>query len=188
MALKFLDANGEGNTADAANAIDYAVNHGARVINASWGGPAFSQALYQAIKRAGEQGVLVVAAAGNDGVNADSDARLPGRASTSRTSSRSRPPTAPTGCWTSRTTAPNRSTSPPRATTSTRPCRPTSDPSGYASFSGTSMAAPFVSRRRRPLPVAQFPQATVDQVARGDPADASTSFPRSRARPSPAAG
>ena len=67
MALKFLDANGEGNTADAANAIDYAVSHGARVINASWGGPAFSQALYQAVKRAGEQGVLVVAAAGNDG-------------------------------------------------------------------------------------------------------------------------
>ena len=30
MALKFLDENGEGNTADAANAIDYAVAHGAR--------------------------------------------------------------------------------------------------------------------------------------------------------------
>ena len=72
MALKFLDENGEGNTADAANAIDFAVEHGARVINASWGGPAFSQALYQAIERAGEQGVLFVAAAGNDGVNADS--------------------------------------------------------------------------------------------------------------------
>ena len=39
MGLKFLDGNGEGNTADAANAIDYAVDHGARMINASWGGP-----------------------------------------------------------------------------------------------------------------------------------------------------
>ena len=47
MGLKFLDGNGEGNTADAANAIDFAVDHGARVINASWGGPAFSMALYQ---------------------------------------------------------------------------------------------------------------------------------------------
>ena len=71
MALKFLDENGEGNTADAANAIDYAVAHGARVVNASWGGPSFSQALYGSIKRAGERGTLVVAAAGNEGVNAD---------------------------------------------------------------------------------------------------------------------
>ena len=77
MALKFLDENGEGNTADAANAIDYAVSHGARVMNASWGGPAFSQALYQAIRRAGEQGVVFVAAAGNDGVNADAKPDYP---------------------------------------------------------------------------------------------------------------
>ena len=77
MGLKFLDGNGEGNTADAANAIDFAVDHGARVINASWGGPAFSQALYSAIRRATEHGVLVVAAAGNDGVNADSSPDYP---------------------------------------------------------------------------------------------------------------
>jgi subtilisin family serine protease len=71
MALKFLDSNGEGNTADAAEAIDYAVAAGANVINASWGGPAFSQTLYQAVKRAGDQGVLFVAAAGNSTANAD---------------------------------------------------------------------------------------------------------------------
>jgi subtilisin family serine protease len=71
MALKFLDNNGEGNTADAAAAIDYAVAAGAKVINASWGGPAFSQTLYQAVKRAGDQGVLFVAAAGNSTANAD---------------------------------------------------------------------------------------------------------------------
>ena len=52
MALKFLDANGEGNTADAATAIDYAVKAGARVVNASWGGPAYSYALFKAISNA----------------------------------------------------------------------------------------------------------------------------------------
>ena len=77
MALKFLDRNGEGNTADAAEAIDYAVAAGARVINASWGGPAFSQTLYQAVKRAGDQGVLFVAAAGNSAVNADTSPDYP---------------------------------------------------------------------------------------------------------------
>jgi subtilisin family serine protease len=77
MALKFLDRNGEGNTADAAEAIDYAVAAGARVINASWGGPAFSQTLYQSVKRAGEAGVLFVAAAGNSAVNADTSPDYP---------------------------------------------------------------------------------------------------------------
>jgi subtilisin family serine protease len=71
MPLKFLDKNGEGNTADAAAAIDYAVASGAKVINASWGGPAFSQTLYQAVKQAGDRGVLFVAASGNSTANAD---------------------------------------------------------------------------------------------------------------------
>jgi subtilisin family serine protease len=77
MALKFLDKNGEGNTADAAEAIDYAVASGASVINASWGGPAFSHTLYQAVSRAGDAGVLFVAAAGNSAVNADTSPDYP---------------------------------------------------------------------------------------------------------------
>ena len=77
MALKFLDENGEGNTADAANAIDFAVTNGARIVNASWGGPSFSQALYGSIRRAGERGTLVVAAAGNEGFNADTKPDYP---------------------------------------------------------------------------------------------------------------
>ena len=55
MALKFLDANGEGNTADAAEAIDYAVGPAHGSINASWGGPAFSQTLYKASRERGQQ-------------------------------------------------------------------------------------------------------------------------------------
>ncbi|UCC45225.1 MAG: S8 family serine peptidase, partial [Candidatus Zixiibacteriota bacterium] len=51
---------------DAVEAVDYAVNNGAKIINASWGGSFYSQALYDAIKRAGDAGVIFVAAAGND--------------------------------------------------------------------------------------------------------------------------
>jgi subtilisin family serine protease len=77
MALKFLDDHGEGSTSDAAEAIDYAVSQGAQVINASWGGPAPSQTLYHAISEAGDRGVLFVAAAGNEGENADSSPEYP---------------------------------------------------------------------------------------------------------------
>lgn len=54
-----------------AMAIDYAVDHGASVINASWGGPRDSRALREAIERAGNKGVIVVAAAGNQGHDID---------------------------------------------------------------------------------------------------------------------
>ncbi len=71
MPLKFLSARGSGSTADAISALDYAVMMGARISNNSWGGGAFSQALYDAIAAAQAAGHLFVAAAGNDGVNTD---------------------------------------------------------------------------------------------------------------------
>ncbi len=49
----------------AIEAITYAADNGARVINASWGGGDFSQALYDAISYANDKGCLFVAAAGN---------------------------------------------------------------------------------------------------------------------------
>jgi subtilisin family serine protease len=69
--IKFLDFTGSGSTSDAIAAVDYAIRIGVRVINASWGGPGFSQGLNDAIAAAGAQGILFVAAAGNDGVNLD---------------------------------------------------------------------------------------------------------------------
>ncbi len=71
MPLKFITAAGTGGTADAIAAIDYAVANGARIINASWGGTFFSQALFDAISAANTAGVLFVAAAGNNGVDTD---------------------------------------------------------------------------------------------------------------------
>ncbi len=49
--------------------IRYAVDHGAKVINCSWGGGGYSQAEQDVINYAISKGALVVAAAGNDGVN-----------------------------------------------------------------------------------------------------------------------
>lgn len=77
MPLRFLDRNGAGNVGDAISAIEYAVTNGADVVNASWGGPAYSAPLEAAIRRAGEAGVIVVAAAGNDGSNNDAAATYP---------------------------------------------------------------------------------------------------------------
>lgn len=77
MALKFLDSTGNGFTSDAIQSFDYllgimdanALNKA--IINASWGGGGYSQALYDAIKNAGTKGVLFIAAAGNNGRNTD---------------------------------------------------------------------------------------------------------------------
>ncbi len=46
--------------------IIYAADHGARVINCSWGGPGYSQYEQDAVDYAASKGALVVAAAGND--------------------------------------------------------------------------------------------------------------------------
>jgi len=69
--VKFLGSDGSGATSDAINAIDYATQIGARVMNNSWGGGGFSQALLDAIRRANNAGALFVAAAGNNGTNND---------------------------------------------------------------------------------------------------------------------
>lgn len=71
MALKFLDAGGHGWTDDAIQCVNYATMMGAKVMNNSWGGGGYSQALKDAIDAAGAAGIAFVAAAGNDSVNND---------------------------------------------------------------------------------------------------------------------
>ena len=74
MVLRFLNAIGSGTTADAIRAIEYANAKGAHVINNSWGGPGFSQALKDAIDASS---AVVVCAAGNDGTDNDSTPSYP---------------------------------------------------------------------------------------------------------------
>jgi thermitase len=59
------------NLRNTVKAINYAVEHGAKIINYSGGGPEFSEDEYLAIKKAEAQGVLVVAAAGNERQDTD---------------------------------------------------------------------------------------------------------------------
>ena len=66
MALKFLGANNGGATSDAIQCINYAISKKAKLSNNSWGGYGRSQALFDAIDAARQQGHLFVAAAGND--------------------------------------------------------------------------------------------------------------------------
>jgi subtilisin family serine protease/Ca2+-binding RTX toxin-like protein len=71
MPLKFLDDTGSGSTSNAISAINYATAKGVKITNNSWGGGGYSQALYDAINAAGQQGALFIAAAGNESNNND---------------------------------------------------------------------------------------------------------------------
>ena len=78
MALKFLNADSNGYTSDAINAILYAVDQGARISNNSWGSfgrtyalEVFNQPLREAIALAQEADHLFVASAGNSGYFTD---------------------------------------------------------------------------------------------------------------------
>lgn len=66
MALRGLSSMGQGSTTMVAEAIDYAVDNGADIINLSMVTPTDAGLFYQAIKRAYDNGVMIIAAAGNE--------------------------------------------------------------------------------------------------------------------------
>ncbi|MEA2630470.1 MAG: thermitase, partial [Chloroflexota bacterium] len=140
MPLKILGADGGGSTDAAVNAIMFAVNHGARVINASWGGNQYSQAMLQAISYANSRGVVFVTAAGNDGINNDAmpanypaDYRLPNELVVAAIDqSGNLAGFSDYGASTVDLAAPGVDIW-------------STVPGGFASYSGTSMATPFVT-------------------------------------------
>lgn len=67
MPLRVLDASGQGNYSNIANAIIYAVDNGADIINLSLAGPTSSAILEASVAYAVDSGVVVIAAAGNFG-------------------------------------------------------------------------------------------------------------------------
>ena len=81
MGIKFVDSTGNGTTADAIAAIEFAMaakqafaaTGGAdiRVLSNSWGGQEFSQALFDQVMAANTAGMLFVAGAGNNGFDND---------------------------------------------------------------------------------------------------------------------
>jgi subtilisin family serine protease len=77
MACRFLSASGSGWTSDAIEAINYAVANGAKVLSNSWGGGGYSESLKAAIENARDNGVLFIAAAGNNGQDNDAIPHYP---------------------------------------------------------------------------------------------------------------
>jgi serine protease len=67
MPVKVLNHFGSGTSADIADAIRFAADKGAKVINMSLGGGGYSQVMASAVEYARKKGVTVVAAAGNGG-------------------------------------------------------------------------------------------------------------------------
>lgn len=82
MNAKFLGKRG-GTTANAIKAVDYFTDLKTRhqlnlvATNNSWGGGGFSQALQDAIERANTAGILFIAAAGNDGLDTETNTSYP---------------------------------------------------------------------------------------------------------------
>jgi subtilisin family serine protease len=74
MPVRVLDSGGSGSDANVAAGIDWATDHGANVINLSLGGAVptpglgLGDAITAAVQHALDQGVIVVSAAGNDGL------------------------------------------------------------------------------------------------------------------------
>ena len=80
MPLKILDNKGVGNTLVLSQAIDYAVENGADIINLSLVGTFFDNNLKESIRNAYNNGVMVIAASGNEdniGVSLDDTPHYP---------------------------------------------------------------------------------------------------------------
>lgn len=152
LSAKFLGRMG-GTTANAIKAVDYFTDLKTRhrlnlvATNNSWGGGGFSQALKDAIDRAGAENILFVAAAGNSGANNDAVASYPSGYSSSNiiavaaiTSTGALASYSNYGANTVDIGAPG------SAIWSTVPKSVKGGvASGYASYSGTSMATPHVT-------------------------------------------
>jgi len=76
MAVKGLDATGNGWDSNLGPALEYAVNNGADVISNSWSGQGTSQTTADAVDYAYNLGAVIVAAAGNN--NSDASRYSPG--------------------------------------------------------------------------------------------------------------
>jgi thermitase len=153
--VKVLNSSGYGSYAAITNGIVWAAQHGARVINLSIGGTIYSQTVCDAVEEARAEGAVVVAAAGNFATSVPSmPAGCPGAVGVAATDQHDQPASF------SDYGAPDVFVSAPGVSIFS-----TYAGGGYATMSGTSMAAAFVSGLASQL-IGQLPQRTPDDVAR----------------------
>ena len=154
MPVKVMDSEGSGSYYDMIAGINYAVTHNAQVINMSLGGYSYSKPMQDAIDEAYAQGVLVVAAMGNDGgrytIYPAACSHVMAVASTTNSDARSS--FSNYGAHVD-IAAPGSS------------IYSTYMGGGYGYMSGTSMATPFVAGLAG-LIYSHYPGYTPDQVAR----------------------
>lgn len=151
LSAKFLGKRG-GTTANAVKAVDYFTalkSKGVNIVatNNSWGGGGYSQALYDAIERANTAGILFIAAAGNSSVNIDASASYPaGYSNSNIIAVASITSTGALSSFSNYGATKVDLGAPGSAIWSTVPVRALKTVgSGYASYSGTSMATPHVT-------------------------------------------
>lgn len=77
MSCRWIGTGEFGAMSDAVKAIRYAVLNGANLINTSWGGYEYSQALEEVVEEAGRAGLVMVAAAGNEAIDTDAYPHYP---------------------------------------------------------------------------------------------------------------
>ncbi len=166
MPLKICNGSGQCDLGEEISALQYAVAHGAKIANASFGGPYGSyQPEEDAIAAAGQAGLLYVAAAGNSSTNNDYQPFYPASypldnliSVAATTSGGGLASFSDYGFNSVQIGAPGQSI------LSTLPTSgPLSDPSGYGYESGTSMAAPEVTGAAALL-WAEHPDWTMQQV------------------------
>lgn len=140
LPLNFMNEAGQGSTSNAILALRYARDRGVKIINASWGSGDCSSALRDVIQEIESFGVLVVAAAGNNGLNIDLYPNYPAAYSLSNilavAASTSRGLTADFS---------NYSTNAVHVAAPGKDIFSTLPNESYGFYSGTSMAAPQVS-------------------------------------------
>jgi|GEM_PF-999039 len=159
MICRMVDRGGYSSSADIIESVDYAVANGAKIINISSGGPSYSTAEYEAMKKARDAGVIIVASAGNeaqsDQYNASFPASLPleNVVSVANTTSQDTLASSSTYGGLVELGAPG---------TDILACSKDTDTS-YEAVSGTSFSAPMVSGSLALL-AAQFPGDSYRQL------------------------